>query len=218
MTHQSTSRLRDHGMRRVGVLALALCTLLIACAVTPVAFAAARPAGTLKIASGASYTSSTAVTLTSSVTGATQMRVRDAGGVYTAWEPFAVTSAWTLPTGSGLKQVQVQYRRTTGKSSTLSASITLDTLAPVTTDDADGLPHVNFLLVLSPTDAASGVALTEYRIDGGVWTTGTVVALKLHLRKMRSGLCRGAHTIEYRSTDQVGNVETIESCQVILGS
>jgi hypothetical protein len=54
---------------------------------------------------------------------------------------------------------------------------------------------------ITATDASSGVRLSEYRIDGGSWTTyGGAFAL--------AGYSTGAHTISYRSTDNVGNVET----------
>jgi cytochrome c len=96
-------------------------------------------------------------------------------------------------------------------------SITVDKTAPVTTDNHDGAKHSAFKLVLSPTDAVSGVALTQYSIDSGVWTSGTTVTLSLPRRHRSTGLSAGTHTVQYRSTDNAGNLETIKSCQVILG-
>jgi len=112
----------------------------------------------------------------------------------------------------------VQYRDIAGNTSpAVDDVIFLDRVAPVTSDNSDGLPHQSFTVVLSPTDATSGVALTEYRIDGGSWKTGTSASLRLKIRHKRAGLARGTHTVEYRSTDAAGNLETVKSCQVILG-
>jgi hypothetical protein len=101
-------------------------------------------------------------------------------------------------------------------SSTSTRSVRIDATAPSTTDNHDGLTHRSFTLVLTPTDLSSGVASTEYRIDGGTWTSGTSATLVRALRHKRAGLPAGAHLVEYRSTDNAGNLETIRSCSVIL--
>jgi subtilisin family serine protease len=89
-----------------------------------------------------------------------------------------------------------------------------DAEAPVTTVvGADDRPHdirttVRFLA--SDGAAGSGVAATEWRIDGGEWRTGDTVSVKAP---------RGVATvrpIEYRSRDRAGNVEEARSCQVII--
>ena len=49
--------------------------------------------------------------------------------------------------------------------------------------------------------AGSGVASTEYRLDGGPWTTGDAVRV--------AG--QGAHTLLYRSIDRLGNVEHVNT-------
>jgi hypothetical protein len=71
--------------------------------------------------------------------------------------------------------------------------------------------------VLTPADATSGVAFTEYRIDGHAWKEGSVVSLRLAVHRKPGSLTRGAHTIQYHSTDAAGNVESIKSCTVKLG-
>jgi cytochrome c len=96
-------------------------------------------------------------------------------------------------------------------------SITVDTTAPMTTDNRDTAKHAAFKLVFSPTDAVSGVASTQYSVDGGAWTPGTSVLLSLPRLHKRAGLSVGTHTVQYRSTDRAGNLETVKSCQVILG-
>jgi len=60
-------------------------------------------------------------------------------------------------------------------------------------------------VTLTATDATTGVAGTEYRIDDGAWTdysepfevTGS-----------------GTHTVEFRSTDNAGNIESTKTVEV----
>ncbi|KAF0143498.1 MAG: hypothetical protein FD156_2564 [Nitrospirae bacterium] len=59
---------------------------------------------------------------------------------------------------------------------------------------------------LSASDALSGVATTEYRIDGGAWISYGPFTIT----------AEGSHTIEYRSADNVGNIETAKSITVII--
>ncbi len=54
--------------------------------------------------------------------------------------------------------------------------------------------------------------VTDYRVDGGAWRSGTSVVL----RTWKRGGNSGEHTVEYRSTDVAGNVATIGSCVVRL--
>jgi hypothetical protein len=93
-----------------------------------------------------------------------------------------------------------------------------DYTAPATTDNHDALAHHSFTLVLTPTDASSGVSYTEYRVDGGAWKRGTRVVLGIAVRHKKGGYSRGSHLVEYRSVDNAGNVESIKSCTVRLGS
>ncbi|MCD6359659.1 MAG: hypothetical protein J7M38_02270, partial [Armatimonadetes bacterium] len=52
-----------------------------------------------------------------------------------------------------------------------------------------------------------GVALTEYRIDGGPWTTyGAPFTVS----------AEGPHTVSYRSVDAAGNVENVGSLSVVV--
>jgi len=71
-------------------------------------------------------------------------------------------------------------------------------------------------VTLTPTDTGSGVASTQYRIDGGTWQSGTSAKLVMALRHKRGGLAYGAHLLEYRSTDNVSHQETIKTRTVTL--
>jgi C1A family cysteine protease len=174
------------------------------------------PAGTMSVNGGATYTTSTTVTLGSSVTGGTQMCFRDAGGSWTTWASYAGSRSWTLPAGDGAKTVEARYRDMPPSALSLSDSIVLDATRPVTSDNTTGLSYRRFTLVLSPTDATSGVATTRYSIDGGAWQTGTTVTLATAIRHKRGGYASGVHTVQYTSTDNAGNAETPRSCSVTL--
>jgi hypothetical protein len=90
------------------------------------------PRGTVAINNGAAATKSRRVTLTLSATdpapgsGVAGMRIRNAGGAWTAWQPFAASTSWTLTKGDGRKTVQVEYRDGAGNvSATASDRIRL---------------------------------------------------------------------------------------------
>ena len=181
----------------------------------------ARPAmsGMMKVSSDAAWSTIATVTLDSAIANATQMRFSNDASAWSGWEAYAAAKAgWALAAGDGAKTVYGQYRDAGGNAYSSTDTIGLDQTPPVTTDNADGLPHQVFTVVFSASDATSGVALTQYRIDGGSWKTSTGDGLRLAIFHKRSGFVRGAHTVEYRSTDAAGNLETIKSCQVILGS
>ena len=81
----------------------------------------------------------------------------------------------------------------------------------MTTDNApSGAQNHDVTVTLAATDNLSGVALTEYSLDGGAnWTTGTAVTVLA-----ASG--DGTTTITYRSRDLAGNVELAKSTSVTI--
>jgi PKD repeat protein len=88
-----------------------------------------------------------------------------------------------------------------------TAPTTGHTLAPVAPNGAGGWYTSAPLLTLSAADntGGSGVARTEYRIDGAAsWTPYTAAF----------AAPAGSHTIEYRSVDVAGNTETAKSVAV----
>ncbi|HEY5424194.1 MAG TPA: hypothetical protein VIK05_12010, partial [Ilumatobacteraceae bacterium] len=64
--------------------------------------------------------------------------------------------------------------------------------------------NTNLTVALSATDALSGVANTQYSVDGGATQTGTSVLFNTD----------GDHVLQYWSTDRAGNTETTRSVHV----
>jgi subtilisin family serine protease len=95
--------------------------------------------------------------------------------------------------------------------------VNIDTAAPSTGDDYDGLRRRYVSITLTAADATSGVATTMYRIDRGPWQPGTSVTLRRRIPHKVAGLTAGRHLVEYYSADVAGNVEIeIKSCIVEL--
>ncbi len=57
---------------------------------------------------------------------------------------------------------------------------------------------------LLPADGGSGVARTQYRINGSTWMTGTQFTIGYD----------GQHLVEYRATDVAGNVEPLRTATI----
>jgi uncharacterized protein YkwD len=66
---------------------------------------------------------------------ATEMRIRNSGGVWTAWQPFAADVSWQLTPGPGVRQVDVEIR---SGATVRSASDTIVSTAPDDVIFADG--------------------------------------------------------------------------------
>jgi len=146
--------------------------------------------------------------------GIERFEYRTGGGEWTT-----VASQFTL---AGLNDgpVVVDYRavdRAGNIEAHHSISVVMDTAPPTTTLTISGSSHVDSggttyaaegaVIVLEASDAGSGVAETLYRIDGGAWTPYSVPF-------SISG--EGSHTVEYRSTDNLGNVEGLKSMTIII--
>jgi PKD repeat protein len=94
-----------------------------------------------------------------------------------------------------------------------TVTMKVDKSAPTTTskvmqgepNGVNGWYTKDLTVELAATDSESGVATTEYRIDGNEW-----VVYQTPLQFTEDGI----YLIEYRSTDQAGNTESIQSITV----
>ena len=95
-----------------------------------------------------------------------------------------------------------------------SCTVKIDTTPPVTTVSGTigRWCDTPVTLTFRATDSGSGVAGTQVRLDGGPWTKATTITVPAAADHADDGV----HTIAYRSTDQVGNVEQTRSCSVMI--
>ncbi|MEU8213561.1 Ig-like domain repeat protein, partial [Micromonospora sp. NPDC049044] len=111
-------------------------------------------------------------------------------------------------TGDGEHELRFRSTDKAGNvEETKTVSAKIDATAPVTTatfapaNDA-GWHNGTIPVVLTSTDAGSGVKTVEWSLDGGAWTPYTEpVAVTGD----------GQHELLYRATDKAGNVETLKS-------
>jgi hypothetical protein len=87
-----------------------------------------------------------------------------------------------------------------------STTVQVDTGAPSTTGTFASYYTGPFTTSLVATDARSGVALTQWRLDGGAWVESPLVEVSTP----------GTHTVEYQSFDVAGNAETPKSANFTL--
>jgi len=138
------------------------------------------PTCSITINSGATYTTSTSVTLSLTYSDATSgvYRVRYSNdGVWDTepWETPAATKAWTLTSGDGAKTVYYQVLDRAGNRKANSDTIVLDTTAPIgSITIGSGNPTYtttpSVTLYLTYSDATLGVYQVRYSNDG-VWDT-----------------------------------------------
>ena len=91
---------------------------------------------------------------------------------------------------------------------TRTKTIKIDTTPPSTTDNApSGWQKTDVIVILTTTDAVSGVSKTYYTTDGSTnFATGTTINLTVD----------GTYTIKYFSVDNAGNTETVKTAANII--
>src|SRR4051812_47534115 len=110
-------------------------------------------------------------------------------------EGLGLTSTQTVKNGAGLSTTAIS-----------SPAVKIDRTAPTTgiSGTSNNWVNQNVTVSLSATDNLSGVAKTQYTVDGGVIQTGTSITLSTE----------GDHTVTYFSTDGAGNVEAVRTAHV----
>ena len=128
-------------------------------------------------------------------------------GAHTGRSTSAVArSTWTFTFGASGTGIRAMTARSFGDTrctaglGSAALSYVVDGTAPSTSAAV-----VAGVLTLTATDAGSGVQATTYAIDGGAWQPYTALVT----------LPAGQHTVAYRSTDRVGNVEPAHALTAI---
>ena len=129
------------------------------------------------------------------------------GGVWTG-----ISQTWaTTSVPDGVYDLRVVVADVAGNSTTSAvvAGRRVDNTPPDTSHNAPaGWQSGATTVALSPSDGGSGVANTQYSVDGGGWNSGTSVNV--------SG--DGIHTISFFSTDVAGNIESPKTATVMIDS
>lgn len=162
-------------------------------------------------------------TLTASATdnvAVTSANYRVDGG---AWTSFTITAGPSVslsasPSGlsSGSHTIEVQATDAATNVSALgSVTFVVDTIAPTISASVAPSPTngaASVTLTGSASDGAgTGVASTQYRVDGGAWATFTLAGTSIST----VGLTSASHTVDVRATDARGNVGSSSATFVV---
>ena len=168
-----------------------------------------NPTGSISIAGGGAWSTSTGVTLNVSASDATSgvATTQASNDNVTYTSVSGTTPAWTLTSTNGTKTVWYRVTDAAGRSTTVSDTIGLDTVNPTATitinNGASTTASANVSLNVTSGDATSGVATTTASNDNVTFTpvTGSTPAWTL-----TGG--NGTKTVWYRVTDSSGRSTT----------
>ena len=163
----------------------------------------------MTINNGAIETNQTSVILNlsaTSSTGVSAMQFSNDGTNFTAEEPYATSKAWTVTSGDGIKTVYVKFRDGSAGGgflfSPVTAQITLNTVAPITT--ASPIPGIYGIPPIVVTLSSNEIGKIYYTTDGTVPTVNSTVYTGAIPFVTTT-------TIQYFAVDQAGNSETVKT-------
>ena len=171
------------------------------------------PQGMIRINNDAEYTNTTGVTLTLLATdagsGVSQMRFSNDGSTWSSWEPYATSKSWSLESGSGVKNVLVQFRDNAGLSVWAYDNITLDTVLPVANAGANQNVMVGQSVIFNGSGSSDNMGIASYAWSFGDGSMGTGVT------PTHTYLSEGTYTVSLTVTDVAGNT-ALSSCTVVV--
>lgn len=156
---------------------------------------------------------------------AAQMRFSPNNVSWSAWETFAATKNWTLPTGDGLKAVYVQFKDINNNiSATYQGATTLKTVAPsvFTFKINSGAAATNnsalTLFCIGSTDAVR-VETSPNGVSSWQFLTALTNGVPLQTNAFYYNLGSvpdGTYTVYARVLDAAGNYSTVVSQSIVL--
>ena len=175
------------------------------------------PSATISINSGATYTTTTSVTLSLTYSdggsGVDRCRYKNSGGSWTSWQACMPTKAWTLTSGDGTKTVYYQVRDKAGNIRQVYDTIILDTTnppAPVISSSTHPDENVWYcnrnptFTWTTPSDP-SGIACYSYILDHSSTTTPDKICDTTGNSKSYTNLAYGTWYFHVRAKDNAGN-------------
>ncbi|MEM4188566.1 MAG: hypothetical protein QXN56_05365, partial [Candidatus Hadarchaeum sp.] len=159
---------------------------------------------------GAEYVNSSEVILSINAINAARMSFSFDGINWSEWEDFRPSTIFQLPPPDGPKNVFFRIMDAAGDvGQSARVSVLLDTTPPTTQHFISGnleggVYRGSVVITLIVEDLVSGVQETKYRVDNGVWNTGTTILI----------IEEGMHKVMYYSIDRAGNVESTKSFEV----
>ncbi len=172
--------------------------------------------GTININSGALYTNSTAVTLTLSAAGATQMIISENSGFSGAsYETYAASKSFTLSTDDGVKTVYVKYKDAAGNETVaVSDTITLDSQAPAVTLSSTAADPTNVSpipVTITFSEDVTGFDESDITAGNGSVATGSFIGSGASYAVDITPSADGAVTVDVaagKAQDAAGNDNT----------
>jgi hypothetical protein len=113
-------------------------------------------------------------------------------------------SSLTLST-DGIHTINAEVQDVAGNTGTRSLTIRLDKTAPTVNPSTSGIQQNGWFrtaveAAANASDATSGLAWVEHRVNGGAWYPGGLVTVSAD----------GVHSVTFRATDNAGHVTTRE--------
>jgi hypothetical protein len=121
---------KSHKMFALTVTLMTILAASLLCSFS-VFMASAQTTPTITVGANTGYTNTTVVTLNVAAVNATQMQFSNDGSTWSSWEPYATTKTWNLADGDGAKTVYAQFQDNANQTTATSATVVLDTVAPV---------------------------------------------------------------------------------------
>jgi PKD repeat protein len=172
------------------------------------------PAGSITIDNGATYTTSTSVTLaltaSDATSGITEMRFSTADVSWTDWEAYSDSKVWTFATEEGTNIVNFQVRDQLGLiSDTYFDTIVLDTKPPTVSgtslNNDTEIKSSTVTVSWSGADATSNMDYYKVKLDDGSWiNTGT------NSEYTFTGASDGSHVLDIIAVDQANNSRQVQ--------
>ena len=175
------------------------------------------PSATISINNGATYTTTTSVTLSLTYSdggsGVDKCRYKNSGGSWTSWQACTPTKAWTLTSGDGTKTVYYRVRDKAGNIRQVYDTIILDTTnppAPVISssthpDENKWYCNRNPTFTWTTPSDPSGIACYSYTLDHSPSTTPDTTCDTTGNSKSYTNLADGIWYFHVRAKDNAGN-------------
>jgi PKD repeat protein len=164
------------------------------------------PTAWIQINNGSAYTNSTTVNLqlfaADAVSGVSQMRFSNDGGVWSSWEPYSYSKSWNLTAGDGAKNVFVQYKDLVDLTVTAYQIITLDMTNPIANAGQNQTVNTGDTVNFNASNSTDNTGIVSYAWNFGDGATGTgITATHVYSNQ-------GTYTATLTVEDAAGNRDT----------